>query len=170
MLSHNIFPKIALIVSIALSLFSCLDVDKYPIEPAISFSYFNLTDTIDDLGNNITLYTFAIDFTDGDGDIGLEENDTISPFNPGSPYYYNLWVTPFEKNNEIYTEIQTAIPFHARIPYLTPSGQNQSLKGEIKYDVTVSDLVADTVTFNIQLIDRALHESNIIETPYIILY
>ena len=162
------FSKIALIVTISTNVFSCLKVEDYPIEPIITFNSFTLNDTIDDLGNNIHLYSFIIDFTDGDGDIGLQEEDTIAPFDIHSPYYYNLWVTPFSKKGNFYQEIETTIPLHARIPYLTPTGQNQNLKGEIEYDINISDIVSDTIILKIQLIDRELHESNIIESPNII--
>ena len=161
----NIITKISLITSIFLFVSSCLNIESYPIEPAIVFSKYTLTDTTDALGNNIKLFELTIEFTDGDGDIGLKESDTIAPFNPTSIYYYNLWVTPFKKENTIYTEMQTAIPFHARIPNLTPTGQNKSLNGEISYEVNITDIITDTLKFKIQLIDRALHESNVVDSP-----
>ena len=46
-----------------------------------------------------------------------------------------------------------------------PSGQNKNLKGDIEYEINISDLIADTLKFSFQLIDRALHESNIVESP-----
>ena len=73
----NIITKISLITSISLFISSCLNVENYPIEPAILFSEYTLTDTTDALGNNIKLFELTIEFTDGDGDIGLEESDTI---------------------------------------------------------------------------------------------
>ena len=39
--------------------------------------------------------------------------------------------------------MQTAIPFHARIPNLTPTGQNKSLNGEISYEVNITDIITE---------------------------
>ncbi len=145
---------------------SCQKSKEYPIEPEILMSnrqeYHNPARII-------------ISFTDGDGDIGFHESDTLPPFNfvddgngnSENKFYYNLILYYFEKNDGVWEEIETLVPYAYRIPYITPTGQNKALNGEIEVDVVLSGARPDSIRFDIELIDRALHESNRLTTPVI---
>lgn len=67
---------------------SCFKNQEYPVEPMISDPSFTL------LGDSAIL---NFSFTDGDGDIGLDPGDTLSPYEPDSFYYYNLYIDYYEK-------------------------------------------------------------------------
>ena len=41
-----------------------------------------------------------LQFTYGDGDMGLSPSDTFPPFNYGSVFYFNFFINYFEKQNE----------------------------------------------------------------------
>lgn len=96
-------------------------------------------------------------FRDGDGDIGLDEGDTLPPFNISSPYYHNLWIELFTIKNGL---IIDTFNFNARIPNITPPGQVKSLEGEIQYEIPIDGLAeGDTIRVGIRLVDRALNVS-----------
>ncbi len=149
----------------ALSLLSsCLPEAQYPPEPVISF------ESIIQTGNQAVM---RINFTDGDGNIGLEQGDTLGINCPDTcRFYYNLFCEYYELQNGewVHYPLDPAlgqIPFYYRLPYATPEGQNPALNGEIKIDMPSHYLLGtgfDTCRFEIQLFDRALNESNIVRS------
>ena len=145
--------------------FACKKREKFSDIPYLEFTKYEIKDSVDALGNITKLCELHLFFTDGDGDIGLFEEDTIAPFD------YNLFVNYFEmKNNSLQQIIDTLNPpYHIRIPDLTPTGQNKSLKVDLKYDVDVTYRNSDTIKFELQLFDRALNESERVSSSLIIL-
>lgn len=150
------------LVFLSLLSYSCKKQKEYPIEPIIEMSSRQIYKSPSKI---------IISFTDGDGDIGLDQGDTIAPYNyvedPFNKFYYNLLLYYFEKQGDEWVEVETAIDYFYRVPNITPSGQNKALNGEIEVDLTLPLNRPDSIRYNIELIDRALHESNIITTPVI---
>ncbi|TVQ77433.1 MAG: hypothetical protein EA358_06525 [Flavobacteriales bacterium] len=105
-------------------------------------------------------------FNDRDGDIGLDQGDTLPPFDINSEYFNNLWVKGFSVfNGEIR---DTFLGFDGRIPNLTPQGQNKSLEGNIFYELSISAVPPGAVLkYEFILIDRALNRSDPVMTPEI---
>ena len=109
----------------------------------------------------------TISFTDGDGDIGLSTSDTQAPFDTGSTYYYNLFLEYFEMHEGEWTAPPLALPYYYRVPRITPTGQNKALEGEISVALKPWPIAVaphDTVRFSVMLVDRELHESNVVYT------
>ncbi len=156
-------------VFLALSFFACRKPIEYPLIPSIEFK--SLYSTKDIQGYDQNVYV-TVSFTDGDGDIGYYsresgKNDPIFD-DPSSPYYNNFIVKTLILQNGNWNSIDT--PTSARVPYLTPEGANKALRGEILREFTVPvPLVQDTLRYEIFIYDRALHQSNTITTPAIIL-
>jgi len=119
----------------------------------LEFTKYELKDSVDALGNITKICELHLYFTDGDGDIGLFNEDTIPPFE------HNLSVNYFEMRDDSLQQINVNPPFHIRIPNLTPTGQNKSLKVDVKYDVDITYRNSDTLQFKLKLFDRALNES-----------
>lgn len=145
-------------------LWSCLDPAEYPPEPKIVFE--SLTPKANDAAD------LTISFTDGDGDMGLDQGDTLDPFCAECDYYYNLFLEYYELRDGEWTHVPLdpdlgQIPFYYRVPRVTPSGQNKALNGEIKIDMPVYSLISnyDTARFEITLVDRSFNESNTVTTP-----
>jgi hypothetical protein len=63
-----------------------------------------------------------------------------------------------------------AQPNNSRIPNITPEGQNKTLEGEIDIALYINNPLSsfDTIKFQAYIFDRALHQSNTIETPEIV--
>lgn len=142
---------------------SCIKREEFPIEPYIEFLSFTKIQNntgVDDKAL-MTIY-----FTDGDGDIGLREEDTLSPYDPGSEYYYNFIITYLEKVNGVYDTVSLPFTNNSRIPLVNPDLIVKPIKGEIEIELFINNPLssADTIAFDVQLIDRALHKSNIIRT------
>lgn len=156
---------IGLTVTLAFLLSSCLDKTEFPIEPAILFEEFT---TSGDSG------ILVISFTDGDGDIGLSDADTVAPYDLATGEYYNLKLDYHEKQNGVWVNMTDSLPlpFYYRIPVITPTGQNTALEGQIAVDLIPTYYNPfsqfDTIKFSMQLLDRALNESNVVETDEII--
>lgn len=158
---------------------SCRRIEEYPPEPSIKFTQFekiyNFNDSIYDRG------ILKFEYTDGDGDLGLEPGDTFPPFNIESKYYYNLIIDYYEVRNGQETQVPLTfynpatqefdtISLSARIPLLIGKFEKRSITGEI-YDTLFiynynSDF--DTLFFKFYIVDRALHESNVEQTTYIV--
>jgi hypothetical protein len=173
--------KIRLFLSalIVFTVISCKRIDEYPPEPVINFlgfdKLYNATEKVYDRG------VLKFDFTDGDGDLGLADADTFPPFNPGSPYYYNLIIDFYEVQNGVETPVYLTfynatteefdtVSLSARIPRLTPVGSNKAISGEVYDTLFIYNYASsyDTLFLEFRIVDRALHESNIERTPYIV--
>jgi hypothetical protein len=152
-----------------LSYSSCKKPEQYPLIPAIEYvSFAKIQNT---LGvDNKGILTFS--FTDGDGDIGLAAGDTLAPFNPGSQYYYDLFVTYYEKQHGDYIPVVLPMTNNLRIPVITPTSGNKSIKGTIDVELFINNPAStyDTIAYDVSIVDRALNLSNKIRTPDIIIH
>ena len=121
-------------------LISCLKPESYPNEPILEYLSFESSMYPTELADSGKL---IFSFTDGDGNIGLGQNQLDSPFNPGSFYYHNCYINYYEMmdgdwvratsdpqgNNSSFAD---SITYSYRIGNMTPVGQNKALKGEIE--------------------------------------
>lgn len=146
---------------------SCFKREEYPIEPIISNPVFYVS------GDSARL-TFS--FTDGDGDLGLAPSDTLSPYNPGNYYHYNLYLDYYEKD-DVEGWVQGTdlagdpITFSYRLNPIVVKGKAVGIKGTMDVNMNTfnnpfSDQ-SDTIKYVIKLIDKALNESNELESEEI---
>jgi len=144
---------------------SCVKQESFSDTPEISFREFL---RVYDTGQYAVQGILSFSFQDGNGDIGLNPGDTFPPYNPEGPYYYNLVINYFEKQNGTWVEVFLDPPYSARIPVLTPEDPGKAIKGFIVDTLTLNPLpVFDTIKFELFIYDRALHQSNVISTPEI---
>ena len=122
----------------------------------------------------------SIGYTDGDGDLGLNDADTLYPFGPNDPHYYNMIIDYLKWNGSAFVETpllnwnsqtQTfdTVSFNARFKRLVFTDEVISISGTFEYKMRVYNPLSpnDTIKFKVHIIDRALHESNTIETDMI---
>jgi len=146
---------------------SCMKKEKYPDTPQIEFAGWT---SVFDTGQFAKRGIMNITFKDGNGDIGLNPGDTFPPFNKQGDYYYNYIITYFEKQAGAYVKVDLNPPFSARIPVLTPDDPNKAIKGIIVDTLALNPHpLFDTIRFELFIYDRALHKSNVVITPDIIL-
>ena len=167
-----------LMIGCILGLAGCQKPFDFPIEPEIS--YHGLSFVMDADSTLTGDIVFSIGYTDGDGDLGLDDADTLYPFGPNDPHYYNLIIdylkwdgaqfveTPLLSWNQN-TQSYDTISFNARFKRLVFNDEVKAIKGTIDYQMTIFNPLSpnDTVKLRARIIDRALHESNAIETEMI---
>ncbi|MBP9153212.1 MAG: hypothetical protein KBF73_13080, partial [Flavobacteriales bacterium] len=90
-------------VFVVVALSSCLKRVDYPNRPHIEFLGFYPNLAAAGPGDSLGAVKFS--FTDGDGDLGLNEGDTMGEFAQGQPYNYNLFINYFEKQNGVFVEV-----------------------------------------------------------------
>lgn len=143
----------------------CPEIQTLPDTPRIEFESFTISETSDDLGNDILLGELVFLFEDGDGDIGLLLADSVGM---GDTTKYNLFFTMFKKMNGEYIalgEDDLGAPLYYRIPYVVPrEGQNKTLQGNIKIEFEYLTIEYDTIRYDFYIYDRARNRSNIEST------
>ena len=151
---------------LGLSLWGCGHREVFPVEPHIEFVRLDKIDNGTGVDNQADLVIY---FEDGDGDIGLDETDTDSIFAIGSEYYYDFFIHYYEKQDGVWTEVELPTPLHARLPHLSENVP-EAIKGEITITTFINNYLSpyDTIMLSCYLVDRALHVSNTITTPEII--
>lgn len=175
-------PRVYLVLILAATgLLSCLNRDDFSEVPVITYKDMHIE------GSSIVI---KISFTDGDGDIGFREGEEYFPFGPCDEYHNNLLVDPYYMNDgefvigtvldydsKCYPKpspdtgyFPDTLGYYYRLAYLVPDGKDKTLEGDIfiTLNQAVNEFPDDTVKFSIFLYDRALHKSNVIETPSII--
>lgn len=155
-----------LILVTAIVFMGCVKEKQFPSEPIIEFKEF-----ISYVGgkNTVDSADCIIKFTDGDGDIGLSKDDTISPPNLRMKYLYkNLTDGQFYPMDAIdSTPALEPLFFDYRIPNITPDGQYKALEGTVKAKFRTSPVFYPghkIVKFEITLSDRAGNKSNVVST------
>jgi hypothetical protein len=152
-------------------LLSCQQEEIYSVIPAITYKGFVKHKSIFARDSALKL---TLTYTDGDGDLGLTQDDTLPPFDKSSFYYYNMYVYYYEYIDGQFQQVTLndfstdTIRFKYRFPNLTPTTDNKAIRGEIEY--TITDLFprkSNTIKFRIYIYDRKLQKSNEIESAII---
>ena len=163
---------------------SCQKPVEYPVEPAIEYQGFTYLFNADSTFTGEGVIAFS--YTDGDGDLGLDDADTLYPFGFNDPHYYNMVVDYLKSENGVFVKVPLLSPhvpanpadtlvlfdtvtFNARFHRLRDNDDPKAISGTMEYKLTVQNPFSpnDTVKFEIHILDRALHESNTIQTEAI---
>jgi hypothetical protein len=161
---------------------SCLNPPTYSNTPSISFESIS-QQRYRVNGAIIDSVFITINFQDGDGDLGLSSTEaTVAPYTP-TYYGANFYMTPFVKNtgSNTYTALQFARPdlfltansYYDRFDHLSSTTDNKAapLRGTLRraYAFLYGSpfLPNQEVKFTVSIFDRALHQSNEIETSSI---
>ena len=163
----KISPNIIVLSILSFSLIACLKNEEYPIEPQLEYKGFSITDTVNGID---PLGYVHLGFTDGDGNVGLNESDTIGAFHPDSAFGKNLFIFPFKKIGGEFIAAPTFATNHVRItPRLSDS--DDPIEGDIDGGVFIPAKTAldsfDIVVlrWEVYLVDRDQNQSNVIITP-----
>jgi hypothetical protein len=161
-------PVLFILIGIAMILGACRKADEYPLEPQVTFKDFIIQ------GDSAKL---IFEFTDGDGDIGLDDTMIDAPFDPNSYFHYNLYIRYYEKDAANQWNPGTVngdtIVFRYRIKPFQSSSSQDGIKGTIEVSLSPlfynpSSATNTHLKYTIELIDRALNKSNLEETVEII--
>ncbi len=151
------------ILFIAVLMISCKKEKSFSPKPVIEFKDF--TSYGSDSAN------IMISFRDGDGDIGIFEDDTTSKDDLSLKYLYKDSTGNFIPYDATFGTPQFDTLFYSyRVPSITPNGQYQALEGDILIKLRAAPLYNPThsfVKFEITLTDRAGNISNTVSTKEI---
>jgi hypothetical protein len=157
-------------VGLLLVFSQCKKAEEYPIEPVITFK--SLT-TIKDANGYDTQGILEFEFTDGDGDIGLNASDTLAPYIGEYSKVVHAVFYYFSNGSWLYTPhlSPNGDDDRSTIPVITPEGNQKAIRGIIRKDhigfpINVTNL---RVRFEVYIYDRALHKSNVITTSEIVI-
>ncbi|MDG2425203.1 MAG: hypothetical protein P8M07_01325 [Flavobacteriales bacterium] len=141
-----------------IGLSSCQKPVDLPPEPRV---------TAVDLITNGEAGTLLISFEDGDGNFGLNPQDTTGAFCPSCDFHHNVFCTYEELRDGVWTPIELdpaagQVPFYYRAPWAVPSGQQSAQRGTVSIELTRYYLTSewDTLRFAVRLADRDLQLSN----------
>ena len=162
------FPhSIISLLVVSVTLISCLPNEDFPKEPVLEYTGFSIADTVNGVD---PLGYVHLRFTDGDGNVGLDEADTLGVFHPDSAFGKNLFIFPFKKIGGEFVTAESFAPNHVRIaPRLSDS--DDPMEGDIDAGLFIPAKTAldsfDTVIlrWEIYLVDRDRNMSNVITTP-----
>jgi hypothetical protein len=163
MIGSKVMNKKLLFVCVFLSMLAwrCgLESTDFPPQPYIEFLSTAITideNLLEQNQINIKLKFYLID---GDGDVGLTQED-IYP-----PYDANFYPTFYSIVNGALAIDTTLIADTYRIPWVGDLGQDNSLKAEIAIDFEYpfnaqSPFPYDSIIYSFYMVDRALNESNV---------
>jgi hypothetical protein len=161
---------------------ACKGGEIYPIIPQIEYESHYL---IRGSNGEVEMIGLIFNYKDGDGDIGLEDKDTLAPYNTvldpetlmNTNYFANnVYVDYLEKKGNNYVPVIT--PFTTdtlrkefRVMNITPEGKFKAIRGtiDVQFEPSIFPDRADTIKLKFVLIDRMLHISNIAESGDIVL-
>ncbi len=150
-------------------IWACRRTVSYPPEPQITFRDFSVFDSVDPLGNQGLVGALVFSFIDGDGDLGLQELDSVTP---GDTTNSNLFFTLYHMKEGGMVEAdedEIKTPLNYRIPYIPMKGRDKTMKGEIQVLFFYWDFPFDTIQYSFHVVDRAGNKSNTEQTPVLIL-
>ena len=147
--------------------FGCEEIVTYPDEPAIDFQNHTTYIGTDALGNTIALVKLELEFTDGDGDIGLKQPGSVDD---ADSLKYNFFITMYDYTNGEFKKVEGLEGTqNYRVPFIKREGQNKTLKGTIVIDLEFKSIIYDTIFYSFYLVDREFNKSNVDSSDVIIL-
>jgi hypothetical protein len=170
---------VALSVGASAAFFGCIQAPDYPDTPQISehaVTVFRKTTSSLGLRDSVEI---ALDFKDGNGDLGLDVADINDPYayqNGNNRFYNNFFIKVYYKNaatGGVFTPLPVSSAYDGRFPRLTVTDTREGpLKGVLRYAIIFRLAIIPAGTemrFDVSIADRALHESNMITTSTVVL-
>lgn len=154
--------KYIFILIFSILIISCNKLEEYDNRPIITESSYDL---LKNASGKDTALVLKFTFTDGDGDVGLSDADTIAPNNT------NVKIDYLEKLDGVFSKIlipgtTDTLNFNSRIKKF---GSNNPTKAQVEVKVNIQVVLADTVRFDYYIVDKALNRSNKVTTGPIVL-
>lgn len=175
------FYHLGIIGLLLTTVFACKKKEIYPETPSIEYKSYRF---LSDQSGLDSLLILQFSFKDGDGDLGLSQADTLAPFNPVidstgksiNPYYNNIHIEYREKYLGVFNFVTNpfnvfdTLTYAYRFESITPDGRHKAIRGDVEVSIGPSYYpnAQDTTIYRFYIYDRALHKSNIAETPPIV--
>lgn len=160
------------ILALVFGLAACEEIVTYPNTPQIEFEQVEVKDSVDLLGNRYKSVDLQFHLIDGDGNVGLQEGDSLF-VSEDSVLYNNFFASDYKKENGEFVLVEALLKRSYRLPYIEIQGQNKTLDAtvNIRFEYQYGgdfELPYDTFRYDFFVIDRELNKSNVILTPEIV--
>lgn len=140
--------------------------NEYPDIPEIDFQSFSLYYEIDSLEQRKLSGDLIFNFTDGDGNIGLDPIQDTTGLGLPDTLKYNLFLQLHDYQGGMFVKVpeERGGYYKYRIPYL----DKKPLTGSIEIKIDYPTIVYDTIFYSFFLYDRSFNKSNLDSTGVII--
>jgi len=159
---------LSILIAALLLMISCNEITPvYPDEPVIDYQGFALYISIDQLGNRTLMGQLTFDFTDGDGNIGLEPLPDTTGLSLPDTVKYNFFLQLYDLKGYEYIKVpeKDGGVLKYRIPYLDKKPLSGTMDLQISYPV----IKYDTIYYTFYIYDRDYNRSNTDTTDVIVL-
>ncbi len=144
---------------LCITIMACSKPNDLPVTPEIKYYSHEVKQGFDSLGNKLKLIDVKFSFKDREGDIGLSQNEIEAP------YDFNLQTTSYIQLNG---NFEFRSEEKSRISDLRTYATKRGLQGYINIELKEYVLIPNsTFKYEIFILDRELHKSNVISTPEI---
>jgi hypothetical protein len=147
---------------------SCEEITpEFPDTPVVDYQGFQLSISVDQLGNKNLVGKLSFRFTDGDGNVGLfPAADSTGMYQPDT-LKYNFFLQLYDLKKDVFEKVpaEDGGILKYRIPYL----DKQPLSGTIDLDISYPVIVYDTIFYTFYIYDRDFNRSNTDTTDVIVL-
>ncbi|GGK81708.1 hypothetical protein ACD591_10730 [Rufibacter glacialis] len=188
MKKHRLLFGLALVLS-SLGLTSCYDDPDFSLTPNLTFRGIEQRTLRNAQNIRYDSLILVVRFQDGDGNLGLSETifpeDEAPPFNPEKlnvpqgPGFHNILCDLYKKANGKYIKITNQAGksfYNGRFPRVSTDKRSEPLEGDIRYSISIYENPSrenpiqkgDTIRFSIQIMDRDLNKSQVVNTDDII--
>lgn len=165
------------ILLIVIVIQACNQKPSFPFEPSITFGSIKKFRIIDKLSTQINKkevfkdsVIISINFRDGNGDLGVNEDEKKKLNENGE---YNYIVRRFLRVKGKYVEFDPLPKHSGNFITLKAGTKPGPIEGTLNYLLEFSpfkSLKNDTVKFEIQIMDRAKNRSNTVMTDSVLVY
>lgn len=151
-----------------LLLTSCNEIlPEYPDEPVVDYQGFGLYILVDQLGNKNLVGRLTFEFTDGDGNLGLNPlPEDADPALPDS-LKYNFYLQLYDLKGFEYVKVP--VSEGGELKYRIPPLDKEPTSGTMDLDISYPVIVHDTIFYTFYIVDRELNRSNTDTTEVIVL-
>ena len=164
--------KLFLFAGFMLAVYGCQHPPDYDDKPRLEFKNIEKWSSLEN-GTKKDSLILVTRFEDGDGDLGLSNEDiSQAPFNQGNNNI-NYFVDIFIKKNGVFQTLTlpSGFTFNGRFFRLAPDGRIGPIEGDLRYSIVVREnpliTTGDVLKFRVRVRDRALRESNTVESEEI---
>jgi hypothetical protein len=156
--------------------FTCIGVPDFSLTPVITYNKIIISKNVlesDNTTNRVDSVRIFINFEDGDGDLGIADNErSVPPFT--GDRLNNYYITAFRKNKEVVTKFNDYHGIFGLLNEEEDLNRERPIRGSIERFITfqrsaVDIFPNDTMFFDIYILDRSGNQSNTITTETVIL-
>jgi len=164
--------SVLVVFSVVALLTGCYNDVSFDTTPYIEFKNVSKETMLDDFsGSKKDIVTISVHFEDGDGDLGLNEEERKVAVEKQD---FNYMLRIYRSKNGVFQEVQQKVPESGFFMRLKDDGKSGPIEGTLDYSLvyfhnSIDAKGKDSLKYQITIKDRAGNISNTVESKMIIL-